>query len=113
MCRVGAGTEKTKGQQDTPGFTYHKNDEIIRDKRGYNKLELSRTNSNRFHQTSFNVLQSWRANCDVKILLYETDPKFPDLREISAVSDYIVAYTCKGHVTAFEEKRYIHSTIQE
>ena len=58
------------------------------------------------------VLQSCRANCDVKILIYDTDPKNPDLQEISKVSDYIVAYTCKGHKSTFEEIESIAKAIK-
>lgn len=59
-----------------------------------------------------NLLQSWRANCDVKILIYDTHPDYPDLSEISKVSDYIVSYTCKGHMTLSQEKNFISSTIK-
>ena len=51
--------------------------------------------------------QSWRANCDVQIILYNTDPKFPDLREISNVARYVVSYTCKGHLMVGQEKDII------
>ena len=74
------------------------------DKRNFKFLQLKRDNSIRFMQSSMSLLQSWRANCDIKILIYDTDPEFPDLSEISTVSDYIVSYTCKGHLTLFEEK---------
>ena len=58
-------------------------------------------------------LQSWRENCDVKILLYETDPNCPNLAEISNVADYVVAYTCKGHQTIRQEKEIIARSIQD
>ena len=62
-------------------------------------MSLNRTNSKRFLQSEMITLQSWRANCDVKLLIYETDPSYPDMNEISSVIDYIVSYTCKGHLT--------------
>ena len=49
------------------------------------------------------MLQSWRANCDVQILLYDSNPKAPDISEISRVTDYVVAYSCKGNATLKEE----------
>ena len=78
-------------------------------------MQLQRNNSKRFIQSSMSLLQSWRANCDIKILIYDTNPDFPDfpdLEEISSVSDYIVSYTCKGHLTLFEEKDIISSAIE-
>ena len=78
------------------------------DKRNFNFLQLKRDNSIRFMQSSMSLLQSWRANCDIKILIYDTDPEFPDLTEISTVIDYIVSYTCKGHLNLFEEKDIFH-----
>ena len=111
-CRVGAGEEKTKGKFDTPGFEYCMNDEIINDPRGFKILQLSRKNSRHFLQSSMTLLKSWRANCDVKILLYDTDTKYPDIREIENVSGYVVSYTCKGHLTLFEEKDIISSLIK-
>jgi hypothetical protein len=110
-CRVGAGEEENQGQFDTPGFPYSTNDEIINDPRGFKILQLSRQNSKHVLQSSMSLLQSWRANSDVKILLYETDPNYPDLTEISTVCDYLVSYTCKGHTTLFEEKNIISSAI--
>ena len=49
------------------------------------------------------LLQSWRGNCDIQILIYDSDPKNPNIAEIAAVTDYIVAYSCKG-VTTFREE---------
>lgn len=110
-CRVGAGEEKTQGKFDTPGFPYSINDEIINDPRGFKVLQLRRQNSRNFLQSSMSLLQSWRGNSDVKILLYDTDPNYPDLTEISTVCDYLVSYTCKGHTTLFEEQHIISSAI--
>ena len=92
-CRVGAGEEKTKGQYDTPGFEYCMSDEIKHDPRGFKILQLRRQNSRNFLQSSMTLLQSWRANCDVKILLYDTDPNYPNLTEKSTVCDYLGSYT--------------------
>ncbi len=96
ICRSGAGEEIYPGTFETPGFQLHKYDEINDDPRGFKILNLKRTNSTRFLQSEMITLQSWRANCDVKILIYETDPNHPDISEISSVIDYIVSYTCKG-----------------
>jgi hypothetical protein len=60
-------------------------------------------NHPRLNQTSISMLQTWRANVDLQILVYESNPEAPDLREISKVTDYVVAYSCKGNATLREE----------
>ena len=104
FCRAGAGNESSPGNYETDGFPLQQDDEINFDARGYKFLNLKRTNSKHLVQSSMIMLQSWRDNCDVKILIYDTDPKNPDLGEIIKVSDYILSYTCKGHLTIDEEK---------
>ena len=104
FCRSGSGNESSPGTYETDGFPLQQDDEIKFDARGYKVLNLKRTNSKRLVQSSMIMLHSWRANCDVKILIYDTDPKNPDLGEISKVRDYILSYTCKGHLTIDEEK---------
>jgi hypothetical protein len=50
-------------------------------------------------------VQSCRANCDVTILIYDSDPKHPDATEIAKVTNYVVNYACKGNETlAIEQK---------
>lgn len=66
------------------------------------KLYLTR-NHDRVVQSSMDLLQSWRANCDVQILIYEASPDDPSVLEIARVTDYIVAYSCKGNTTFIEE----------
>jgi PIF1-like helicase len=57
----------------------------------------------RINQTSKSLLQCWRGNCDIQIIIYESDPDDIDLGEISKVTDYVVAYSCKAGVTYREE----------
>ena len=110
-CRVGAGEEITPGLCNTPGFPFEINDVINFDIRGYKYLKLKRRVSASLNQSSMVTLQSWRANCDVKVLLYDTNPEFPDMREIENVAGYIVSYTCKGHLTIKQERDIISSSI--
>jgi hypothetical protein len=49
------------------------------------------------------MLQSWRGNCDLQLLIYNCHPDKIDASEISRVTDYIVAYSCKGNLTQKEE----------
>ena len=90
---------------DTPGWKLREKDEIVTE-RGFNKLHLKRSDS-RFFQTSLYFLQSWRANCDVQILIYDTDPKNPDASEIAKVTDYVVSYACKGNATLAVERKFV------
>ena len=50
------------------------------------------------------LLQSWRGNCDIQILVYSCDPKHPDIAEIARITDYVVAYACKGNASVKEER---------
>ena len=55
-------------------------------------------------QTSMNTLRTWRGNCDIQVLLYTSDPRNPDPTDIARVTDYIVAYACKGNQMLQVEK---------
>jgi hypothetical protein len=65
----------------------------------------------RVNQTSMDAVQSWRANCDVQILIYDCDPKNPSVGELARVSDYVVGYSCKGNATTREEKEQLKHLI--
>ena len=104
VCRCGAGVEETPNKCDTPGFPLRTEPELVRDLRGFNRLDLPR-NNRRIITSSRWLLQGWRANCDIQVLLYESDPLNPDPEEIARVTDYIVAYACKGNETIVEEKK--------
>jgi hypothetical protein len=72
---------------------------------------MRRTKSVRLVQHSKFILKAWRANCDVKLLLYFSDPTSPDLSEIEDVCCYVVAYTGKRHNTSQDEKEAIQDII--
>jgi hypothetical protein len=109
-CRCGAGIEKTAFHADTPGFPLRTEPEILRDLRGFDRLELPRNNQ-RTVQSSLYFVQSWRANCDIQILLYDSDPKCPNPEDIGRVTDYIVAYACKGNETIVQERQQMKALI--
>ena len=105
-CRCGCGLEITKGSANTPGFPHMEENDIVMEKeRHIQVLRMKRKGSRRFVQSSTVALQSWRANCDVQILIYNSDPECPNLEEIRRVSDYVVSYTTKVNQTIAEEKR--------
>jgi len=88
---------------DTPGFEL-RDKSVIQQFDGYRKLEMSRKKNRRIFQTSTKTLQCWRGNCDVQILLYDSDPRQIDPEEIAAVTDYVISYACKGYERMSAEK---------
>ena len=111
---MGCGVEKTFGKRDTPGFPNQRRPEIMRDARGFKKLILPRHRQRRRDnviQSSFWQVLSWRANCDVQPILYQSDPEFPDMSKIGRVTDYIVAYACKGVETFLQQRETVRSLI--
>ena len=111
FCWRGAGTESSARNAQTPGWEKKENTEIVRDDRGFLKLLLKRTNNKRLLQTRFDLLQCWHANCNVQVLLYDTDPKHPPPPEITKVTDYIVAYATNGNATRAVEKSLVTNFI--
>jgi hypothetical protein len=57
------------------------------------------------------LLRSLRANSDIKLLLYYSDPSCPDISKIEDVCQYVVAYTGKRHNTTQSEKDAIQNII--
>ena len=88
-CRSGAGYESDPGMSNTPGFPLQDKHCLEKTSGNFKKLLLKR-NHPRMVQTSTDMLRSWRGNCDIQILIYESDPKFPNLREIAKVTDRII-----------------------
>ena len=110
MCRAGFGVEIEKNSYRTPGHPLVDNDKFTGDPRGFRQLTLKR-NTTRMLQTSMVALDAWRANCDVKILIYDTDPVNPDRKELARVTDYVVAYTCKGNASLQTEKDQLRDMV--
>ena len=109
---MGCGPESNAGQADTPGFVEREKSILTRDNRGFTKLEMKR-DSKRMHQSSQIALQAWRANCDVQVLIYSSDPRHPDPADIARVTDYVVAYACKGNQTIQAERTTLRNIIKE
>ena len=110
VCRAGAGIEVTQGKGDTEGFPLRSEAAIIRDVRGFYRLELPRENR-RTVQSSTWLVQGWQANLDIQILLYDCNPCNPDPEEIARVTDYIVAYQCKGNDSFQKERNEVKEYI--
>jgi len=102
--------EQTPYMCDTPGFPLRVEPKLVRDLHGFDRLELP-WNDRRIVASSRWLLQGWRANCDIQVLLYEDNPLHPNPDEIARVTDYIVAYACKGNETIVEEMKQMKALI--
>ena len=109
---MGYGEEMTYGKFDTPKKQLHEEPRIVRDKRGFKTLEMPR-NHPRVVQSSTDILQSWRANCDIQIILHDSNPNIVDLLKISQITDYIVTYSCKGHESLKDEQDQMKTMIMK
>lgn len=110
-CKALAGRESERDKCDTPGWERRSTHAIVTDNRKIKHLHMKREHSTRVVQHSKTFLKIWRGNCDVKLLLYESDPSCPDVDEIDNVVRYIVAYTGKGNKTHTQEKNIIEDLI--
>ena len=110
-CRCGAGVEQTAGKGDIPGFPFRDHDVIeIDEKLNIKLLKLQRTHD-RLKQTSLSMLQSWRANCDVSVLVYDHDACDISFQDIAAICGYVTAYCTKGNASYQSEHNAIISLI--
>ena len=110
---MGAGTEAIANDPTTtPGFDTPK--EIATIEKDYKKdihiLKLKRNNA-RLKKTSTSMLESWRANCDVSVIIYATDPNDIVPADIARINGYITSYCTKGNLSYQEEKTSIASVI--
>ena len=64
-------------------------------------------------QISTLQLQSWRANCDVELLLYNSDPYNPNLSEFVKVVDYVVSYITKGNIGYLTEHKIMKQLLEK
>ena len=110
-CRVGFGDEEHYNQQDTPGMDLIEESILEKDKKGLYHFRMKRTKSKRAVQHSRTLLKSWRANCDIKLLLYFSNPNLPDIGEIEDVCRYVVSYTGKRNHTSQQEKTAMQDLI--
>ena len=62
-------------------------------------------------QHSRNILQAWRANADIQLLIYRSNPDIPDVGEIKSVCKYCTAYAGKTHQTTCQEINAIQDII--
>jgi hypothetical protein len=86
-CRVHFGTETKYGKQDTQGLPCTKKAKIFIDRRGNSHFRMKRTKSVKVVQHSKTLQRGWRADCDIKLLLYYTSDRRSE--SLSLNIDYI------------------------
>ena len=64
-------------------------------------------------QSSINLLQLWRENCDIQIILYENDPNVVEPLKILQITNYIVTYSCKEYQYLKDEQDQIKTRIMK
>ena len=45
------------------------------------------------------LVQGWRANVDIQLLLYNDDITKTTASDVAQISDYIISYICRGSET--------------
>ncbi len=112
-CRVHFGTETKCRLQDTQGLPRTKRSKIFIHRKGISHFRMRRTKSVRVVQHSRTLLRGRRANCNIKLLLYYSNPNCPHISEIEDVSRYVVSYTGKRHTTSQAEIDAIQNIIMK
>jgi hypothetical protein len=74
---------------------------------------MRRTKSVRVVQHSRTLLRGWRVNCEIKLLIYYSNPNCPDIREIEDVLRYLAPYIGKRHNTSQAEIDAIQNIIMK
>jgi hypothetical protein len=110
-CQAHFRTESAFGKMDTQGLPRMPRSRIITNKKGISHFQMTCTELVRVVQHSRILLRSWRANSDIKLLLYYSDPSCPDISEIEDVCRYVVAYTGRRHNTTQSENNAIQNII--
>lgn len=64
-------------------------------------------------QISTVLVQSWRANSDIQLLLYDSDKYNTNLAKFVKVADYIVLYITKGNIGYLVEQKIMKELIQK
>ena len=60
----------TAGAKDTPGFKIQNDASVVNEHQRCLKLHMPR-NHPRVNQTSLDLIQTWRGNCDIQIMISE------------------------------------------
>ena len=110
-CRFGFGTESEPNNYKTPGKEHTSKAKIYIDHKGVEHLLLPRQHSDFAMQHSRPLLQAWRANADMQLMIYQSNPDVPDISEIQNVCRYVVSYAGKRYQTTKQERNMIQDII--
>ena len=97
---------------DTSGFGTSEEPKIVDDLRGHKQIDFPR-NNRKVVQSSLFLCRGWRANCDFQFIMCDCDPENPDPMEIARVTNYIVAYQCKGNESHAKERDDMKQLVLE
>ncbi len=103
---------KIQKTRHTRSSTYKKVQNIYQQE-GHFTFQNEENKSVRVVQHSRTLLRGWRANWDIKHLLYYSNPNCPDISEIEDVSWYVVSYTGNRHNTSQAEIDAIQNVIMK
>ena len=110
-CRMGCGMEITEGKGDTPGWEIYDEDVITNLAGKQTKVLRLKRKESHLKEASRPMLRSWRANCDMRLIVYEKSPSTVEPEDIAEISGYIVNYCTKGAVSYEKETELISSHI--
>ncbi|EDO32927.1 predicted protein [Nematostella vectensis] len=88
VCRMEFGSEYHRGKPK------REEPDIVADHNGADRLEMARDHPRVVQHSRYN-LQSWRANCDLSVILSNSPPDNPSTDDIIAIVDYLCAYACQ------------------
>ena len=91
------------GEMDTEGKDFHEEAKIVKDHKGVEHFFMPCCYSKRINQHSRSLLQAWRANDDVELLIYRSDPDLPDVGEIKRCSS-ICCGLCRQEIQNIQSR---------
>jgi hypothetical protein len=103
--------EDPVGSCKTPGLPLTNMCYLEVSENGVEFLFLKRTKSRKVNQTCMPALQSWRGNIDIQLIIYKSDPRYPNINEIQGMVRYIVSYVTKKGYRLKEERKMMEDLI--
>ena len=98
---------------DTFGFALRDTPTIVRDLREHDRVDMPRNNQ-RIIQAFRWLVQGWRANADIQLLLCNSHPDAcVDAAEVARVTNHSVSCQCKGFETETEKRNELKNTIMQ
>jgi hypothetical protein len=79
-CQVHYGTESAFGKMDTKGLPRMLKSKVVTDHKAIFHFQMTRTQLVGVVHHSRMLLRGWRANSDIKLLLYYSNPSCSDMQ---------------------------------